>query len=174
MKNGDGSTAPHGNDRSSFIPHPSSLAVHLLIWKLDGRVLALPLAAVERVVRAVAVTPLPDAPDTLLGVIDVQGQVLPVFDLRKHFDAGAEPRAVQLNDRFIIARAGEKTIVLRADDVIGLEHRAQNEIEATTEVFSSAAFVTGVLQREGELVLVCDPKRLLAGNTESLGVLPDD
>jgi purine-binding chemotaxis protein CheW len=37
----------------------------LVVWTLDAQRYALPLNAVERVVHAVAVTPLPDAPEVI-------------------------------------------------------------------------------------------------------------
>ena len=52
----------------------------LVVFRLDERRYALPLAVVERVVRAVDVTPLPKAPPMVLGVIDVHGRVLPVLN----------------------------------------------------------------------------------------------
>ena len=45
-----------------------------------------PAGVVERVVQAVEITPLPGAPDGMLGVIDVAGRVLPVFDLRQRLE----------------------------------------------------------------------------------------
>ena len=47
--------------------------IQLLVFELDGRRYALPLRQVERVIRAVDVTPLAGVPAILLGVIDVDG-----------------------------------------------------------------------------------------------------
>lgn len=58
----------------------------LVVFRLDAQRFALPLTAVERVVRAVAVTLLPDAPAIVLGAIDVHGRVLPVLNVRRRFN----------------------------------------------------------------------------------------
>ncbi len=47
-----------------------------MVFKLDDQPYALPLAVVERIVRAVEVTPLPDAPRIMLGVVDVEDEAL--------------------------------------------------------------------------------------------------
>lgn len=52
---------------------------------LDGQRYALSLAQVERVIRAVEITPLPQAPEIITGVINVRGRVIPVVDIRKRF-----------------------------------------------------------------------------------------
>ena len=57
----------------------------LVVFRLNGQRYALPLAAVERIVCAVEVTPLPGAPPVVLGVINVAGCVLPVFNIRRRF-----------------------------------------------------------------------------------------
>ena len=59
--------------------------VQIVVFALDDRRIALPLAAVERVVRAVEVTPLPKAPAVVLGAVNVQGNLVPVFHLRRRF-----------------------------------------------------------------------------------------
>lgn len=46
---------------------------HLIVFVLDSQHYALPLLAVDRVVRMVAITPLPNAPDIILGVVNFQG-----------------------------------------------------------------------------------------------------
>jgi purine-binding chemotaxis protein CheW len=43
---------------------------------------------VERIVRVVEVTPLPKAPEIVLGVVNVQGQIIPVINIRKRFSTG--------------------------------------------------------------------------------------
>ena len=54
----------------------------IVVFLVDGQRYALPLSAVDRAVRAVAVTPLPEMPPQVLGAINVHGRVLPVLSLR--------------------------------------------------------------------------------------------
>jgi purine-binding chemotaxis protein CheW len=49
-----------------------------VIFTLDDQQYTLPLPNVERIIPAAYVTPLPKAPDIVTGVINVQGQVMPV------------------------------------------------------------------------------------------------
>ncbi len=54
----------------------------LVVFRLDEQRYAIPLAAVERIVRAVEVTALPEGPEIVLGVIDMEGRIRPVLDTR--------------------------------------------------------------------------------------------
>ncbi len=54
----------------------------LLGFSLDGARYALELNDVHRVLRAVDISPLPDSPSIIMGVVNIAGQVLAVADLR--------------------------------------------------------------------------------------------
>ena len=60
-------------------------ANHIVVFALDEQRYALHLLAVERVVRAVEVTALPEAPEIVLGVVNVKGRIVPVINVRRRF-----------------------------------------------------------------------------------------
>ena len=93
-------------------------ATSLLVIHVDGRHYALPLAQVNRVVRAVEVTPLPTAPEAFAGVIDVGGDILPVVDLRLRL--GIDRRPVGVDDCMVIAQTSFARLVLPVDGVLGI------------------------------------------------------
>ena len=57
----------------------------LVIFFLDDRRYGLRLDAVERVLPALDVTPLPKAPEIVLGLINLKGKIIPVLDVRRRF-----------------------------------------------------------------------------------------
>ena len=63
----------------------------LVVFTVDDQHYALDLVSVERVVRAVEITHLPQAPDTVMGVINFEGKVIPVVNTR---DAWACPKEI--------------------------------------------------------------------------------
>jgi len=74
----------------------------LLVFRLDDQRYAFFLSIVVEVVRAVEITPLPSAPDIILGIINVRGTVVPVVNLRTRFRL--PERNLEPDDRIIIAR----------------------------------------------------------------------
>ena len=60
-------------------------SVQLVAFMLDGQRYGLRLSVVERVVRAVEVTSLPSAPDIVMGVINLAGQIVPVVNIQRRF-----------------------------------------------------------------------------------------
>jgi purine-binding chemotaxis protein CheW len=77
------------------------MPMQLVVFTLELQRYALPLARVQRVVRMMEVTPLPEAPGIVLGVIDLEGKIIPVMSMRKRFGL-SEPEA-SLDDQLIVA-----------------------------------------------------------------------
>lgn len=73
-----------------------------LIFRVGERRFAIAAAEIVRVLAAVEVTPLPDTPSFLRGVINCGGVLVPVIDLRVRF--GLPVRRVRPSDRLIFVR----------------------------------------------------------------------
>ncbi len=131
-----------------------------LVFCLDGGRYALPLAAVDRIVRAVYVTALPLAPDIVLGAIDVGGRVLPVFNMRRRFRL--PERTIDPADQFLIARTAQRTVVLAIDAAQGvLERPATDTIDAAS-IAPGLGHLQGVIRLEDGLVLIHDLEQFLS------------
>lgn len=128
--------------------------VALVITQLDGRRLALPLSHVLEVQRMVALTPLPEAPAVVEGVIDLRGQVVPVLDVRARFDL--PPSTPSLSDQLVIARAGERTVAIRVGSTVGVRGVPTRSLDRTTTDIPGVAHVAGVARDDEGLLVVHD------------------
>lgn len=139
---------------------------HLLIFVLDGQRYALPLESVIRVVRAAALTPLPQAPDVVLGILDLQGDIIPVINLRRRFRL--PERAVGADDQFVVARTPRRTLALCVDSSHGLTEAIPESVVAAETIVDGAAFLSGVTRTPDGLVLIHDLDTLLFPQEEEL------
>jgi len=126
-------------------------------FALDTRRFALPLDAVERVVHAAEVTPLPQAPAAVLGALDVAGDILPVFDLRARLGLPARP--LDPAQQFIIARSVRRRLVLVVDTAQGLIE--EPEIRSVAPTPATSPQIRGVISLADGLVLIQDLERFL-------------
>lgn len=131
----------------------------LLVFTLDAPRYALNLELVERVIRAAEITPLPKAPDWVLGVLNVHGQVLPVVDLRPRLNL--PPRKMDPDHRFILARSGPRLVALLVDAVDGVHQTTEGETEDAQRFLPAAEYIHGIAQMQDHLVLICDLAQLL-------------
>lgn len=111
------------------------------------------LSVVESVLPLVAITPLPGAPEVVLGVIVVRGATVPVVDLRRRFGlASPEP---ELNAQLVLAETARRRLAVLVDRVDGVE--ASETVETTVEAPSvPAEYISGVVRRADGLILIHD------------------
>jgi purine-binding chemotaxis protein CheW len=94
----------------------------ILIASLGDQRVGLRAEDVVEVVWAVALTPLPGAPEVVEGIMSVRGDVVPVVDPRPRF--GYPRRALALDDRFVLVNESGRVVALRfdgADTVIDID-----------------------------------------------------
>lgn len=101
----------------------------LLCFSLDKRIFALPLKQVVRVIRAVAVTVVPNANPLFYGVIDMHGDIIPVINLRQRF--ALSPKSISTSDRFVIMDTGQRRLALVADAVEGVREITEGDYQET-------------------------------------------
>jgi purine-binding chemotaxis protein CheW len=132
----------------------------IVMFSLDEPRYALPLSLVERVVRIVEITPLPKSPDIVMGVINMQGQVIPVINVRRRFHL--PEREIRLEDQLIIARTPRRLVALVADSVSGVHRLEERELVIARQELPYAEYVQGVVKLEQGLFLICDLDQFLS------------
>jgi purine-binding chemotaxis protein CheW len=135
------------------MPHrPDTRTNQLVIFTLGDRRYGLPLFAVDRIVRVVDVTSLPKAPDIVLGVVNVQGRVIPVINVRRRFRL--PERETALTDQMVIACTTRRQVALMVDAVTGVLHYSEHEAVAAEDVLPDLQYVEGVVKLDDGLILI--------------------
>lgn len=129
-----------------------NLSGQLVVFTLDERYYALDLAAVERTVRMVEVTPLPRAPDVVNGVINVQGRIIPVLNIRRRFRL--PERAATPGDQLILARTARRPVAFMVDAVHGVMERPAQEIIEPATVVPGIEYVEGVVKFDDGMIFI--------------------
>lgn len=136
-----------------------STEIHLVVFTLDEQRFALPLAVVDRVIRAVEVTPLPNTPTIILGAIDVQGRIAPVINLRQR--CGFPSRAPGADDRFILATIANQLVALPVDSTEVVECQPE-ALTGSDRLFPDFDGATSFVKDKEGLILVFDLEKLLS------------
>jgi purine-binding chemotaxis protein CheW len=127
---------------------------HFVVFVLDERRFALRLTAVERVVRLVEITALPDAPEMVLGVINVHGRIIPAVSLRQRLRLPErEPR---LSDQLVVAHTARRTVALLADAVTGVIEAGDQEVASTPTMLPGLGHEGAVVNFPDGMVPILD------------------
>lgn len=132
-----------------------------LLFVLGGETYGLPLDAVEDVVRLPeTLTRLPKAPAFIEGIMQIHGQVIPVLDQARRFEArGADGG----RRRVVVTRVGDMRIGLIVDQASEIAAIPAEQISPAPPLASGEARVFDRVAPWGErLVLLADPHALLA------------
>ena len=135
-----------------------------VIFTLDSQRYALPLTAVEHIVRAVEITPLPEAPAIVLGAIDVEGKVLPVLNLRRRFLL--PEREIGPEDQFLIAYSSQRPVVLVIDEAHGVIECEPSAIVVADRIVPGIEQFKGIVRMDDGLVLIHDLDKFLSLDEE--------
>jgi purine-binding chemotaxis protein CheW len=136
----------------------------LVVFNLANQQYAIYLSAVERIVSVVEITPLPKAPEIVLGVVNVQGQIIPVFNIRKRFRL--PEREINLSDQLIIANTSKQTVALIVDAVTGVIEISEDKIIKSEKILPGMDYVEGVIKLENGMILIHDIDRFLSVEEE--------
>lgn len=139
--------------------HPD-VAGQYVVFLMDEQRYALALSSVIRIVRAVEITHLPDAPDIVLGVINVEGEVLPVLSLRRRLLL--PERELGPQHQFLIANMRERQAALVIDEAQEVMERKQSEIVASDVVVPGLDHIQGMIKLDDGMVLIHDLEMLLS------------
>lgn len=132
----------------------------MVVFLVERQRYGLPLEIVERILRAVEVTPLPQAPEIVLGAIDVEGRVLPVLNLRRRL--GLPERTIEPIQQLVLAQTARRTVVLVIDEVVEVAEMPETGIVEPAQVAPGLEHLRGVAQLADGLVLIYDLERFLS------------
>ena len=143
---------------------PTSPVWQCVVFRLEAQRYALLLSQVERVVAMVAVSPLPQTPAVVVGVINHRGSVVPVLDLRPRF--GFPRREFGLTDHLLLARTTRRMLALPVDEVLGVNEVPVENVLPPSTILRGVGYVTGIVALADGLLFIHDLEALLSMDEE--------
>ncbi len=139
--------------------------MQLIVFTLEHQQCALRLGAVEKAVRAVEISPLPQAPEIVDGVVNVHGRILPVINVRRRL--GLPQRELALTDQFIIAHTARRPLCLVVDDIRAVSDYPEQSLIAPASILPGLEHIEGVVKLDDGLLLIHDLDRFLSLDEEA-------
>lgn len=129
----------------------------VIVFRAQGRELAVPIDAVERTERMPAVTPVPRCPPFLRGVASLRGGVVAVIDLEHLLGPGAQGERVAGRSLLVLAHQGRRLGVQSESLPDFVRVKASERMPAPE---SQPDVYAGVLERHFEPVGILDLGKL--------------
>ena len=130
-------------------------------FRIGNETYGVRIGSVREIVRVPEITSVPSAPETVEGVINLRGKIIPVMDLRKRF--GQSEIKADKKNRILVVELENKLVGLIVNAASEVLKIAPSEIEPPGNVFAEGEsnYVTGVGKLKGRLIILLDINKLL-------------
>ncbi|HAS2964653.1 TPA: chemotaxis protein CheW, partial [Vibrio cholerae] len=130
-------------------------------FQLEEETYGINVMQVREVLRYTEIAPVPGAPDYVLGIINLRGNVVTVIDTRSRF--GLMQGEITDNTRIIVIESERQVIGILVDSVAEVVYLRSSEIDSTPSVGTdeSSKFIQGVSNRDGKLLILVDLNKFL-------------
>jgi purine-binding chemotaxis protein CheW len=147
-------------------------AVQLVTFRVGGEEYGVDIQCITEVVRPLKITPLPQMPEFVEGVVNLRGTIIPIVDLRKRFALARivdDPRKMRMliTKGAIPGASGsvpEALLGLVVDGVQEVLYVPGKDIERTPEAARGqhAGFITGMGKVGDRLIIIIDITKILS------------
>ena len=147
----------------------AALAGKYLTVVLDHESYGIAVLTVREIIRIQKITPVPQLPDYVKGVINLRGRVIPIVDLRVKFGLKAEfgERTCIVVVQVKLASGEQVQMGLIVDTVEEVVILAANIIEPTPDfgVRVSTDYILGMAKVKGQVTTLLDIGRVVVADT---------
>jgi purine-binding chemotaxis protein CheW len=138
-----------------------SKELHIVGFQVGRETFGVPISQVHEIVRVPEITSVPDAPEAVIGVMNLRGKIVPVVDLRRRF--GAAPEEFTRKNRVVVAEVDGKLVGLVVDSASEVLKLAPSDVQPGNSMFQEQDlnYITGVGKLRERLIILVDLSRVL-------------
>lgn len=137
----------------------------LVSFRIGEEEFGVDILMVQEIIRLPNITPIPNAPSFILGMINLRGKIIPVIDLRQRLRIHGGGRTENdRRSRILIVEMFTHVTGFIVDSVSEVMKIAEGEIEPTPHLVASsinAEYIQGVIKLPNRLIMLLDFSRIL-------------
>lgn len=138
--------------------------IKVIVFSLENTAYAIPLNQVREIVKWESLTPLPQAPTFIQGMISVRGRWVAVIDLKSHLGLAAQIPAGK--QRVLVVRLPKTLAGLTVDRVDEILSVSEKTIQPADTVPGARHFLIGMFRRNDRPVLLLNIEEMVTHEEE--------
>lgn len=135
--------------------------IQWVTFRLEGETYGINVMQVQEVLRMTEIAPVPGAPDYVVGIINLRGNVVTVIDTRSRF--GLQAAEADDATRIVIIECDNNIVGILVDSVAEVVNLRGSQIETAPNVGNdeSSKYIQGVFSRDEDILILVDLNRFL-------------
>jgi purine-binding chemotaxis protein CheW len=143
----------------------SDATLQLVIFSLLGEEFGVSIRDVREIISNTQITPVPQAPDFVEGVINLRGQIIPIVDLRKRFDL--EVNSSKEHSNVVIIEVDDNILGLIVDsvsEVLNIPSGSINPPPALVANGIGAEYIKGIGNYNDKMIILIDLQKVFSAD----------
>ncbi|HEY9781614.1 MAG TPA: chemotaxis protein CheW [Leptolyngbyaceae cyanobacterium] len=149
---------------------------HYLIFSLYGLHYGVDALLVQEIFHLAELTTIAEAPDDIVGILNLRGQIVPVMHLALRL--GYQPQECSLSDSVIVLEWEGLQIGIVVNSVHEVKNIADEAIEAEISYGRkreiNSRFISGVAKVDADIIMLLNHEQLLCYSDAVSALLPDE
>jgi len=135
--------------------------IQLVTFKLKDETYGINVMQVQEVLRVSEIAPVPGAPQYVLGIVNLRGNVVTVIDTRTRF--GLPTGELDDASRIVIIESEGQVVGILVDSVAEVVELRHSQIDSAPNIGNedSSRYIQGVTSSDDSLLIVVDLNKLL-------------
>lgn len=136
-----------------------------LTFTLNESVYGIDTFAVEEIFFLPELTPIPEAPRDIIGVVNVRGEILPVMDINIRF--GYQGEDYRISDSVIVLKSGDLRVGIIVNNVQDVKNIEEDSISSEISIGRDSIinqrrkFIAGIARKEENIIVILDSDNLI-------------
>lgn len=135
--------------------------IRLITFDLENETYGIEVGQVREILRINQTFPVPGAPDYVLGITNIRGNVITIIDARRRFNLAIIEHSARA--RMIVVESNDDTVAVVVDsvsDVIDIPKSIIN-VNMKVNLTGDSRFISGVVSHESGLIIILNIEKFI-------------
>lgn len=131
-----------------------------VVFTLENEVYGIDINLVSAIEKAQKVMSVPNAPSYIKGIINLRGDVIPVYDIRNKFGLGSKGSE---SSKLIITKTNNMLVAFEVDEVKEIKDIKEEDISDAPDIVLSKAtsYISKIAKLEDRMIIILDAQKLI-------------
>lgn len=142
--------------------------IQQVIFKLDEEEYGIEIMNVYVIEKYHEVIKIPNTPEYIKGIINLRGEVLPIYDLRKKFHLNAKP--IDENTKVIVTYSNDMKVGFVVDSVTEIQMIDEKDIETPPKIVVgiNRKYIKKIAKLENRMIVLIDIDKILSDEEQEV------